>query len=171
MSSRKLLTFTVGLAVFASVPTVALLAAQGDGAEGQFKASKSAFAYRSAPFATTDTEFQPVPGLDDLEILGRDAATATFSGDFAGAPVEVRVVHVGRGPLEPGVASFAPGADGTSSSFDFVMPGGRGVACRTFAVEWRSPTGAQATLNHGTLIVDYRFDDTTKTGLRLACPD
>ncbi|MDQ3983450.1 MAG: hypothetical protein M3271_12290 [Actinomycetota bacterium] len=162
---------TIGLAVLASVPALALVSSQNEGAEGDFKASKSGFAYRSTSVGTSSPAFQPIAGLDDLEILGRDAATATFSGDFSGAPVEVRVVHVGGDALEPGTASFGPDEDATSFSHDFVMPGGRGVACRTLAVEWRSPTGGAVTLNHGSLIVDYRFDDMTKDGLRVACPD
>lgn len=170
MTRRNLVAAMIGLAVFASVPAVALVSAQGDGAEGDFKSTKSGFAYRSTSVSTSSTEFQPIAGLDDLEILGRDAAAATFSGDFSGAPVEIRVVHVGGGPLEPGTASFGPGGEATSFSHDFIMPGGRGVACRTLAVEWRSPSGGSVTLNHGSLIVDYRFDDMTKDGLRVACP-
>lgn len=171
MARRTLLLWGSVLAAFAAVPALALMRAQPDGGEAAFRASKRAFAYTSDAVSTTATEFEPLPGLDDLEILNRDAVTAAFSGDFDGAPVEVRVVLRGGNALLPGIARFAPSEGSSSFSQDFVSPAGRGVACRTYAVEWRSPTGDQATLRHGSLIVDYRFDDTTRDGLRIACPD
>lgn len=171
MGRRTLAIVIAVVAALAAVPAVALLRTTRESGVRGFRSTNRTVAFRSTPVTTSETRFRRIPGLDDLLIQNRGATSARFSGDFSGGPVQIRVVRLPNDPLLPGVASFAPAADSSSFSYDFLDPRQGGIDCRTYAVSWRSPTGAEVTLNHGTLAVDYHFDDTGKGGLRSACVD
>ena len=94
------------------------------------------------------------PAGEPLFIASRGALSATFSADFTGGPVEVRIV-AGTNTLRPGKASFNPTATDSSRSFTFVAPGGETAKCRGFFVEWRSPSAEDVTFHRGDLVVTY----------------
>ena len=159
------------LAVAASVPVLATALTEPETVVRGFAPTRRAVAFRNVAVTTRETRFRKVPGFEVL-VQGRGVATARFSGDFSGGPVDVRLLRRPRTVLQPGVAHFVPSGDAESFSYDFVDPRRRtGIECRRYLVSWRSPTGAEVTMNHATLTVDYRFDDTHRSGLRSACVD
>lgn len=170
---KRYVVATVAVTGILSVPAAALF--QQDvprfGTRA-FKSTHQTIAFRTTPVTTSDTRFRRVPGLDDVLVQNRGPASALFSGDFSGGPVQIRVIRLPDNKLLPGVASFAPTAESSSFSYNFLDPRRRGgIDCRTYAVSWRSPTGAEVTLNHATLAIDHRFDDTNRKGLRKVCVD
>lgn len=170
MTRRSLAVAALGAAALAAVPAYALMA-EPDAVVRSFAPSRRAAVYRNVAVATSETRFRKVPELE-LLVQARGVATVRFNGDFSGAPVEVRVLRLRNDPLQPGVAHFHPVGDASSFSYDFVDPRRRtGIECRRYAVSWRSPTGAEVTMNHGSLVADYRFDDETRDGVRSACID
>lgn len=70
---------------------------------------------------------------------------------------------------EPGTAVFDPTNGTTTATFTFFAPGGGKVSCRTYSIQWRSPSGKEVTLKHGGFAIAYNHDDTTKDGLRIGC--
>lgn len=86
-----------------------------------------------------------------------------FSGDFGGAPVDVRAFKNGH-PMAPGVAHFDPNRGTTSFTFTFTANGG-GPSCRVFSMAWRSPTGKQVTMHYGTFLVTYDAARTAGSGI------
>ena len=168
---RRTLAVAGLLAVMASVPVVAGALTEPETVVRGLAPTRRAVAFRDVAVTTAETRFRKVPGFE-LLVQGRGVATARFSGDFSGGPVEVRVLRRPRTELRPGVAHFAPSGEAESFSYDFVDARGRtGIECRRYFVSWRSPTGEEVTLNHATLTVDYRFDDTEGRGPRSVCVD
>lgn len=168
---RRTLALVTVLAAVATVPAIAALRSLPDAGVRGFRPERRTVAYRTAPVTTNETRFRRIPHLEVLT-QGRGVVTARFSGDLSGAPVEIRVLRLRNHALLPGVAHFAPTGEAASFSYDFIDPRRAGeIECRRYAVSWRSPTGAEVTLNHATLTVDYRFDDTNGDGPRAACVD
>src|SRR5438105_2489723 len=66
---------------------------------------------------TSGASFVPVPGLS-LEVSNRGPVTATFSGEFSGGPVEIRVQE-GKHILAPGAARVDKSVT-DSASFTYV---------------------------------------------------
>lgn len=88
-------------------------------------------------------------------IQGRGIVAATVSGDFEGAPFELRVVRDGK-VLAPGVGHFDPEGSRSSVSFIFVTKRPLSAGCHRFALEWRSPTGEQVTTRYADIVVMFR---------------
>lgn len=160
------LAMSVALASTSLLPA----ATRGEG-EKTFPSEKRSVAYVTRSIDVQNGEFRSIPGLEDLEILNRGTVTASISADIVGGPVDIRIVERGGGPLLPGVAHFAPTPDSSSFSYQFLDRGSSEAACRTYAAQWRSQDATEATLRHAVLVLDYRFDDRTRRGLKLACPD
>jgi hypothetical protein len=104
---------------------------------------------------TSSTKFESINPLSRLTVSNRGPVSPTFTGDFSGGPVVVRAV--GDRALGPGPAHFQPpvGKPGTISA-TFVS-GEMGHRCRSFGLEWKSPTGAPVTLHFGDFVLDYNF--------------
>lgn len=171
MSRRSLALAALGVAALAALPAYALMDTEPETVVRSYRSTRRAIAFQNVPTTTSETRFRKVPDLE-LLVQARGVATVRFNGDFSGGPVEVRVLRLRNHALEPGVAHFTPTGDAASFSYDFIDPRRRtGIECRRYAVSWRSPTGAEVTLNHGSLTVDHRFDDETSDGLRTACVD
>ena len=115
-----------------------------------------AFVAREEALLTSSTEFSRADGLSK-RIVARGPITATFSGDFSGAPVELRVSSGGEA-FAPGAARFEPLGDLRSFSYVFGTAGQRRGGCVRVAVNWRSPTGEQVTLDQAALALTYRRD-------------
>lgn len=172
MSRRGVVVVAAAAAVLAAVPAVALLQSAPESGRRGFRSTNRTVAFRTTPVSTSETRFRRVPGLDDVLIQNRGVSTARFSGDFSGGPVDIRIIRLPNNVLLPGDAHFAPTAESSSFSYDFLDPRRKGgIDCRRYAVSWRSPTGAEVTLNHGSLIVDYHFDNEDRDGLTTACVD
>ena len=147
--------------------------------QGGVRVTRQAFVWENDARTTTDVEFTELLPADRaippaLTVTNRGRVTMTFSGDFSGAPVELRARQGGgRGAriLQPEAASFDPSNGTTSVSFTFVLAGANNhsAGCRSYAIDWRSPTGEAVTFNRGNVVLTYRHDDTNKDGLRFAC--
>jgi hypothetical protein len=164
--NRLLLAAATGLAL--TLPAALIWAAPLDSGTGRLRPNRQAFKFRTTPITTTSERFKRNPGLRALQILNRGPVTASVSAVFGGAPVDVRVKEAGAPPLRPGTVHFAPSCTRAPFTFIFADHGKRPANCRTYAVEWRSPSGQQVVLRRADLILTYRFDDTDK-GLRFAC--
>lgn len=161
----------VAAAALAAVPAYALMDSRPDAGVTSYAPTRRTTVYRTEAVTTAETRFRKIP-LMKLFVQARGAATIRFSGDFSGGPVEIEILRLPRRQLEPGVAHFTPAGDAESFSYDFVdTRRGGGIECRRYAVRWRSPTGAEVRLNHGSVTIDHRFDDTTRDGLKKTCVD
>ena len=97
----------------------------------------------------------PVPGPERMLLVTRGAMTVTVSGDFRGAPVELRV-NRGREVLEPGKTEFQGTHADSSFSYTFAGRGSRTPQCMHVGVEWRSPTGKKVVFERGSMVVTYK---------------
>ena len=103
---------------------------------------------------TSSTSFSPVPGLSGVGLCNaRSGVSVTTTMELSGAPVEIRAL---MGPrkrvLEPGPLSLDPGASpGTTFSATFVRAKGIGLPDGPYTLQWRSKTGAPATMTNGTI--------------------
>lgn len=167
MRKQRLAITAASAFLVLAIPT-ALLATGRTAGEAHYRPTTEAFKYRMDPVSTASNEFEPVPGLDDLAVTNRGPVSVIVSGDFSGAPVDVRVTESQK-RLPPGIAHFDPSVGSSSFSFTFVRERHNKARCRRFDVEWRSSSGQDVTLNHGTVLLRYKFDNTTKDRLRVAC--
>jgi hypothetical protein len=150
---RKLLVIT-GVVLLAGVPAAVLAASGVFGSALDRQASK----WTTTPTTTSSTDWRNVPRLS-LTRCTLHQVTAMVSVTVSGAPVQFRVVIDGvpEAPMRPGAARFTP--DGTESfSYNFVARTAPFEADDThsFAVQWRSPTGADVTLLRGVLNLLYQ---------------
>ena len=150
-----------GAAVVILVVAIPLVVRAGQGTQSSTVDTQS-FAWMTGEASTTSQEWKRIPELRALVAsCARGGATATLSMQLSpdSAPVEVRVVMedisvVCEGKdcpppprMRPGRVTFEPSAN----SFTFArgkVPGTHGSA---FKAQWRSPTGARATVEKATL--------------------
>jgi hypothetical protein len=148
--SRRL---AVGAAVAASAllggMVAAVAATSGSGSALDQQAGMST----STSATTTSTTFRPLPGLHGLNVCALHQVSATLSVVLHGAPAAFQVRVDGGPTMAPGAVRFAPVGKHDFSSFTFLRSVGPFEANdhHVFDVEWRSPTGAPATLDRGTL--------------------
>lgn len=116
-------------------------------------AQRQRLVYTKSNSSTSSKKFKGIPGLNRSPIANRGPATLVFSGDFSGAPVEIRALKGSHG-MAPGVAHFDPSTGTTSFTFVF-MAGGGAPRCRDFSMVWRSPSGSPVVLHHGSFTVTY----------------
>lgn len=170
-------TLLSGLFVIGAVAAGGLLAwaaSYGERGTAFGRTERQALHWDQRPQTTTSQEWidllpneNQVPG--SLTVTNRGPASVSFSGTFAGAPVDIRAVQSGTA-MEPGIAHFDPSSGTTSFSFNFVKTeGNRGATCRTYSIQWRSPTAEEATFLSGDVIVNYHPDNTTNDGSRIGC--
>jgi hypothetical protein len=116
---------------------------------------------QGAPPVTT-TKFTWLGGWgpsDSMTIHTKGDIAATLSVTVTGAPMEFRLTleDVQHGwalrMMKPDAAVFDPGTGTTSGSFTWVAAVGAGTY--TVDVQLRSPSGAPATLEYGSLVVQY----------------
>jgi hypothetical protein len=146
---RKTLTIAGAVALLVAIPA-AVIAANGvfGGA-----LDRQAGAWTTTSASTSSTDWRNVPRLK-LSRCTRNQVTAMLSVTLSGAPVQFRAIIDGvpEAPMQPGTARFDP--QGTESfAYNFVGPTAPFEADDThsFAVQWRSPTGNQVTMQRGAL--------------------
>lgn len=166
------ISVTLVAIVAVAVPT-ALWAANRRSSSDHGRVDRQSMEWVGAPLSTSSQEFQDVSdpntfGDEGITVTNRGPATITFTGDFSGGQVELRGLKDSK-VAQPGTAVFDPTNGTTTATFTFFAPGGNRVSCRTYSIQWRSPTGKEITLNHGGFVVTYNHDDTTKDGLRIGC--
>jgi hypothetical protein len=118
--------------------------------------------WRTTPVSTSSTTFTEVPGLADSP-SSIFAMTVAVSAQVSGAPVEFRVrsTNVGDQTVtsKPGRVRFVPDATGDAFSFQWVERGNQAaVHVIDLALEWRSPSGTQVTLDRGDMAVNYQTE-------------
>jgi hypothetical protein len=147
---------------------MAAVLAQPATQERTYAPDRQTMEVRTRATSTGSDKFVPIPGFDAMPILNRGPVTLTLSLVVSGDPIDVRVRQAGN-TVGSGVAHVTPSSGRTSWSFTFVTKGRNEAACRTFRPEWRSPGGGPATIHHGSVVLTYRFDNTGKNGVQLAC--
>lgn len=119
--------------------------------------NRQAILIRNEPVTTESTSFEEIPGLSDEIIKNRGSYTITFSGEFSGGPIEIRMRGAQPGPILFGDVAAAGGEQHTSYSFVFGDRAAAEGACSTIRAEWRSVDGGPVTLEEGSIVVSYRF--------------
>jgi hypothetical protein len=151
--SRK---WVVLLALVAAVTVpVAVWAAVTGRYDGNVDRQRAKF--RTDAVTTSSTAWHNVPELG-VTICSINEVSATVSVTLSGARARFRVLREGSTVIRPGPAEFAP--NGVESfSFTFVTNTGPigGDDHHALQVQWRSPTGAQATMRSGDLNVLYEL--------------
>ena len=129
--------------------------------------SHQAMVSRGGGRTTSERRFFAIPRLH-LERANRGVASATLTIEVGGGPVEFKVTEDGSG-MAPGPFTFRPTEGRPDSvSFTFASPKPKRVDCREYDVLWRSPSGKPVTLHRASLVVTYRYDDTTPDG-KIGC--
>ncbi len=157
---RKVLLVSLVLAFALGVPTAVMAASGGLGSSGGFSSSLDlqASKWTTSTVTTASTTFQPIPSLSGLNICALNQVTASLSVELNGPPAGFQIRVDGDGLMPPGAVRFVPAGAHDSFSFTFV----RGVNPfenndhHVFDVEWRSPTGATATLERATFNLQYQ---------------
>jgi hypothetical protein len=96
---------------------------------------------------------------DGMVIQARGAIAATLSVTVSDAPVDFRIVmelplqDYATRVMKPSFAHFDP--QGGTGSFSYTYVAGVAPAPYTINLRWRSPTGVEATLSGGSLVVQY----------------
>jgi hypothetical protein len=96
---------------------------------------------------------------DGMVIQAHGAIAATLSATISGAPADFRIVmelpqqHYAQRLMKPTFAHFDP--QGGEGSFSFTYVAGVASGPYTINLMWRSPTGVEATLSGGSLVVQY----------------
>jgi hypothetical protein len=154
MRRRRTLVGLGVLAVLAALP-VAVLAARGN-FHGPVEQQVARWTTNQATI--TDKKWHNLPALS-LTRCTRNQVTETISVLVNGGPVNFRVLidTITEAPMKPGAARFVP--NGTEAfSFTFVGNTGPFEANdnHRFDLQWRSPSGATATLHRGAMNLLYR---------------
>lgn len=111
---------------------------------------------------TSSTDWRSIGGWsfsDGMVIDARGAIAATLSVTVSGAPVDYRVVMelpekgYATRLMRPTSAHFDP--QGGTGSFSYTFVVGVGSGRYTINLLWRSPTGVEATMTDGSLVVQY----------------
>ena len=155
MSNRKWLV--VGL--LGAVGATALLYASAGAQTStvtQFTGGITKQRYREATsqLLTSSTEFVEIEELRTTVNSG-GPIMATVSGAFTGEAIEIRV----RGASDlyrPGTAVLFPNGPAETLSASFAKSHSRRAGCHTVSVEWRSPSGAEVSVNAANVVLRYR---------------
>lgn len=104
--------------------------------------------------STTSKTFRCIPGLcSPISVSNRRGVTLTVNLQFEGGPVEIRALSGSR-TMKPPVARFRPASGAGSFSYTFLVWEG-GAGCRSYALEWRSPSGAPVRATFRDFVVTY----------------
>lgn len=115
----------------------------------QSKAQSQAFTSTGLVATTSSTDFEEIPAFALELCRPQSGISLDLSMELSGAPVDVRV-RARRKVLRPSQVAFDPGASSRQGfSYTFVRDIRR--LNGPVAVEWRSTTGAEATMHSGTL--------------------
>lgn len=140
-------------ALLAGIVTGYVLAAAEGGGRWEGKPNRDAILVRSQSATTDSVEFENIPGLSGATLKNRGAFSISFSGEFSGGPVEVRIPGA-----KPGAVAFRrTGAEPDSSSFTFVDNAGSEATCSTVDLEWRSLDGTPVSLEKGSVVISYHY--------------
>lgn len=145
--------------------------ADGWGQRRSYEIDRQAFQWRDDNSTTSSEEWRALPmvregseaiqpAAEPLDFIARGPMSVTFSGDFAGAPVQIRVIERQKA-YRPGRATFDPTPWDSSKSFTFVSGGSDEARCLALFVQWRSPTGGEVTFRRGDVVVTYNRPQST----------
>jgi hypothetical protein len=140
------------LVALVAVP-VAVWAASSGRYDGNVDRQRAKF--RRSSITTSSTTWSDVPVLG-VSICAVNEISATLSVNLTGALARFRMLGEQGNVIQPGPAQFDPtGVE--SFSFTFVTNVGTFEADdrHSVRVQWRSPTGAAATMTQGALNVLY----------------
>lgn len=118
--------------------------------------------------STQETHFVPIAGFQNVTVTGRGAATVTISMTHSGGPGVLRVIDEFGTVLTPGEAHLEASETPTSMSYTFAADWSNRADCRSFAIEWRSQTGAPIDLEEVQGVITYAFDN-TRGDRKFAC--
>lgn len=153
---RKLLIVVpaLALALVLGVCTAVLAASGSANSSLDLQASK----FTTTTQTTSSTTFRAVGGLSGLTICALNQVTADLSVQLTGAPASFRIRQDGGGFIAPGTIRFVPAGPSDSFSFTFIanVTPFEANDNHSFDVEWRSPTGRPATLQLGTINLQYQ---------------
>lgn len=158
MTGRMRIVVAMSMVATLAIGTVMIVAAAQRGRprlDGRI--NRQTVLLRDQPTSTDVKRFQPVPGLSGETIKNRGVYTMTFSGEFSGGPVEVRMR--GARPEAVVLSNGTPGTAGEtwSQSFTFADKAANEGTCSTISAEWRSLDGSEITLEEGSVVVTYRY--------------
>ncbi|MDQ3916309.1 MAG: hypothetical protein M3323_13445 [Actinomycetota bacterium] len=151
---RKLMLGAGSVAAATALLVAGLAAAGGAGNHGDGRSNRQAFQIAGRGDTTTSEEFVRLTGMSLPIANARGPVSVTFNGDLTGAAVDVRVrVGTDGRVLGSGPAHFDPSSATTSFSFTFAsnLP-----SCAQLEVEWRSPTGDEVELRHGSVVASFK---------------
>ena len=154
LTLRRSLALLGVFIVVAAIP-VAILAATGVFG-GKLDRQRAKWTTTNA--TTSSKAWRNVPGLA-ITRCTLHQVTAMLSVTVRGGPVRFRVLidGVAEAPMKPSFARFVPNGP-ESFSYTFVGRTGPFEADDThrFNVQWRSPSGARVTMQHGVLNLLYQ---------------
>ncbi|HEY2174501.1 MAG TPA: hypothetical protein VGH85_11905 [Mycobacteriales bacterium] len=150
---KKWLAVIGVILVAVAIPAVAFAATGGFSSALDQQSSR----WTTTAVTTSSTTFATVPGLSGPTICSQHQVTATVSVQLDGGPVGLQVRQDGGGLMQPGAVRFVPAGAQDSVSFTFVQNTGpfENNDHHSFAVEWRSVTGAPVKLVKGDLNLQY----------------
>lgn len=147
-----------GLRQVASSSGEGVAAGNMDSTRGNFVSNRIAFEATSTVASTTSTEFESVSSLRGLTIAHRAGVVVVVTGVIEDGPAEFRLVRDGSKVLHPSVFPAAPTNESpTGVSMSFVLRGKDRALCETFRLEWRSPSGVEATLTQANMSMSYQL--------------
>ena len=167
MRTRTTLTVGALIAALTAVPVLVLADSRPSG-EGQFPIDRQKFQFRTDPTSTTSREwtYLNMVGSEDpgdvavlsrypIRLVNRGGMTVTLSGEFRGAPVELRMRR-NNDVLRPGKTEFNGSSSDSSFSYTWLGRNSGDPECTSVWLEWRSPTGNRTRFERGNLVVTYK---------------
>lgn len=149
---RNAVLIGVAVVVLAAAGSVALANVAGGFGERSFTPTQVVAGWDDNSASMTSQTFAPIPMSVDTS--GHGPATVTFTGQFSGGQIGLRIMAHGHA-LKPGVLKFDPTVKRSGYSFTFVWPGGAGK-CNTFRPQWRSVTGDRVRMDRADIVVTYQ---------------
>lgn len=129
--------------------------------DGFTAVNRHRFAWQKTDASTSNQEFEPIDGLNNLSVCASSGVVAGVTLDMGGGTGQVRVVmREGRDTkrvLAPGPMSFSVSAGEDVRSFSFAKTIARRFSAR-FDVEWRTTSGSPVSLDKGIVDIAYKID-------------
>ena len=154
-----LVLFTVSVAASPPLfPFKAVSATTTSATQLRGRATSQAVIYSDDNQTVTDTEWHDLfDGVGEGAVSSRGLRTVEIAANTSGGAIDIRAI--GTGPDElfvPPMAHFDPSAGTTSFSFEFARPVVEKSGCHRLRVQWRSTSGASATVHSWLTVIRYR---------------
>jgi hypothetical protein len=121
-------------------------------------ANQQSTQWTAGEVATFDSRFSSIPGLGNMAVCASGQISATVSVELHGAPADFRIRIDQHDTMEPGAVSFVPFGAHDSFSFTFTenLRPLDGLDRHVLQLQWKSPSGAAATLERSTMELWYQ---------------